>query len=123
MTDNEAGLEDVSKSSLRIKLVLFVPSVSDVFTFFGSKLFLLFRFVAEEGDEPVSARMVFLFGDITEKGLLLFRVGAMERTLGNVLQAPPVVVLADVVNFSNSAFGEAVFNNTGLVGVVNLNNA
>ena len=104
-------------------MLLFVPSVSDVFTFFGSKLFLLFLFEAEEGEEPVSARMAFLFEDITDNGLLLFRVGAMERLLGNVLQAPPVVVLAEVVNFSNSAFGEAVFNNTGLVGVVNLNNA
>ena len=68
MTDNDDGanelLDAASKSSFRtIPLLLrLLPSMSNVFTFFGSKLFLLFRLDADEGE--VDKLLKLLSGDI-----------------------------------------------------------
>ena len=68
MTDNDDGanelLDPASKSSFRtIPLLLrLLPSMSSVFIFFGSKLFLLFRLDADEGE--VDKLLKLLSGDI-----------------------------------------------------------
>ena len=45
-------------------LLLFEPSTSNVLTFFGSKLFLLFRFEPDDGDVIGDPAPSHLFGDI-----------------------------------------------------------
>ena len=76
MTDNDDGanglLDPASKSSLRtIPLLLrLLPSMSNVFTFFGSKLFLLFRLDADDGE--VDKLLKLLSGDMGNKTELSF---------------------------------------------------
>ena len=68
MTDNDDGanelLDPASKSSFRTILLLLrlLPSMSNVFTFFGSKLFLLFRLDADDGE--VDKLLKLLSGDM-----------------------------------------------------------
>ena len=130
MTD-EVMLELGSKFNFRTipLLLLLLPSTSKVFTFFGSKLFLLFLFDAEDGEEEIVVPFIIMHlfeGDIMGITMdeLLF-MDAIENCdeLFKLVFPGNVLSEIEVANFKSSG-GEALFNNTGLVvGVINLNNA
>ena len=124
MTDNDDGanelLDAASKSSFRtIPLLLrLLPSMSNVFTFFGSKLFLLFRLDADEGE--VDKLLKLLSGDIgNEIEVSFFKpfiencdvglfniVASVEMDDVNLIRSDGLVV--DVISLNNDCAGIAI---------------
>ena len=124
MTDNDDVanelLDPASKSSFRtIPLLLrLLPSMSNVFTFFGSKLFLLFRLDADEGE--VDKLLKLLSGDIgNEIEVSFFKpfiencdvglfniVASVEMDDVNLIRSDGLVV--DVISLNNDCAGIAI---------------
>ena len=124
MTDNDDGanelLDPASKSSFRtIPLLLrLLPSMSNVFTFFGSKLFLLFRLDADVGE--VDKLLKLLSGDMgNEIELSFFKpfiensdvglsniVASVEMDDVNLIRSDGLVV--EVISLNRDCAGIAI---------------